>query len=71
VHNVAHRHQHHHTGLLRAGAARLGLEQGQMDHRRGELPHIAGHDRVQLYVTDISAHARGQPVRPVKVRLDA
>lgn len=71
VHHVAHTHQHHHTRLLRAGAARLGLEQGQVDHRRGELSHIAGHDRVQLHVADIPAHARGQPHRPVKVRLDA
>lgn len=71
VHHVAHTHQHRHTGLLRAGAARLGLEQGEVDHRRGELSHIAGHDRVQLHVTDIPAHARGQPVRPIKVRLDA
>lgn len=71
VHNVAHTHQHHHTGLLRAGATRLGLEQGEVDDRRGELSHIAGHDRVQLHVADIPADARGQPVRPVKVRLDA
>lgn len=71
VHHVAHSHQHHHTGLLRVGAAGLGLEQSEVDHRRGELSHIVGYDRVQLHVAHIFAHARRQPVRPVQVRLDA
>jgi len=71
VYHVPHTHKHRHTRLLCAGAAGLGLEQGKVDHRRGELPHIAGHDRVQLHVTDIPADARGQPHRPVQVRLDA
>lgn len=71
VHHVPHTHQHHHTGLLLVRAAGLGLEQSEMDHRRGKLSNIAGHDRVQLHFPYIFAHARGQSYRPFKVRLDA
>ncbi|KAG5838982.1 hypothetical protein ANANG_G00229520 [Anguilla anguilla] len=49
--------------------ARLGLGQGQVLHRRQEVPHLHRHHRVQLHVADLPALAGGEHAEAQRVPL--
>lgn len=71
VHDGPFVHQRHYNRLLHPGDRRLGLVEGQVEHRYGNIPDFPWRNRLQLHLADLPADARGQPRGPQQVRLDA
>jgi hypothetical protein len=71
VHHVPHLHQRYHHRLLPLVHRRLGLGQGQVVPRLGELPHKSRSDRILVHFSNLLAHSGGQHGGPFQVPVDA